>query len=48
MPVLVVHVRDVRVLVLQALVPVGVRVWLAGRVIGCMLMLVMLVVNVGV
>jgi len=40
MPVWVVHVRDVRMLVLAALVPMSVRVGFTGRVVGSMLMLV--------
>ena len=48
MPVLMMHIGDVRVLVLQPLVPVGMRVRLAGRVVGAVLVLMMFVVDVGV
>jgi hypothetical protein len=48
MPVLMMHIWNVRVLVLQALVTMDVRVRLARRIVRSMLVLVMLVVDVGV
>ena len=42
------HVRDVRVFVGEALVPMGVRVRLAGWIARCMIVLVVLIVHVWV
>lgn len=42
------HVRDVRVPVLQSLVPVGVGVRLTGRIAGSVVVLVVLVVHMRV
>lgn len=48
MPVLMMYVGNVRVFVLQAIVPMAVRERFARRVVRSMLVLVMLVVDVGV